>query len=109
MGQGYVSGVGINNSGGSNAFGLSLGQEPNQFGDGTTNRSDVIALVDAQGASDQAWLDSYDTNTKTYIVIDYKDLQNNRFTEALVRHYGEWASVAIPTTIDLSFTNQLQS
>lgn len=102
MGQGYVSGVGINNSGGSNAFGLTPGQEPNQFGDGTTNRSDVIDLVDAQGASDQAWLDSYDTNTKTYIVIDYKDDQDNRFTEALVRHYGEWARVAIPTTVDLS-------
>ena len=59
-------------------------------------------MVNAQGASDQAWLDSYDTNTKTYIVIDYKDLQNNHYTEALVRHYGEWTSVAIPTAIDLS-------
>ena len=104
MGQGYVSGVGINNSGGSNAFGLSLGQEPNHFGNGATSRSDVIDLVNAQGESDQAWLDSYDTNTKTYIVIDYQDndIQKNRFTEALVRHYGEWASVAIPTTVDLS-------
>lgn len=99
MANGYSAGVGF---GDGNSIGLTLGAEQNHFGDGTTNRTAVMMLVDGYATANPDWLASYDSNIKNYIVLDYKDAQNNRYKEALVRHYNEWTIIGLPTHLNLT-------